>query len=192
MESARESVDKHCRACLSVEELMKRAREMSRKLKSKTTSESGDRHTDHTNQPSSSIEQNHSGASKEQENENRAQKTTIRADCPLDTEQLGKSTWNFLHTMAAYYPERPSEEEKNNARTMMNLLGKLYPCAPCAEGLRKDLGKYPPRVDSREVFSRYMCEMHNRVSEKLGKEQFDCSKWKERWLDGWKDGSCDY
>uniref|UniRef100_A0A183VGY5 Sulfhydryl oxidase n=1 Tax=Toxocara canis TaxID=6265 RepID=A0A183VGY5_TOXCA len=120
------------------------------------------------------------------------EKRPTREDCPLDTEQLGKSTWNFLHTMAAYFPEEPSEEDRNNAVTMMKLLGKLYPCAPCAEGLRRDLASHPPRVENRDAFSVWMCELHNRVSKKLGKKEFDCSLWKERWLDGWKDGSCDY
>ena len=34
--------------------------------------------------------------------------------------------------------------------------------------------------------------MHNDVNRRIGKEEFDCSKVDERWLDGWKDGSCDY
>jgi FAD-linked sulfhydryl oxidase len=33
--------------------------------------------------------------------------------------------------------------------------------------------------------------MHNEVSRKIGKAEFDCSKVDERWKDGWKDGSCD-
>ncbi|VDD94497.1 unnamed protein product [Enterobius vermicularis] len=94
--------------------------------------------------------------------------------------------------MAAYYPDKPSQEDRNNMRTMMDTLGKVYPCAHCAEGLRKHLEKHPPQLDSREKFSVWMCEMHNKVSESLGKPKFDCSKWRERWLDGWKDGSCDY
>jgi FAD-linked sulfhydryl oxidase len=37
-----------------------------------------------------------------------------------------------------------------------------------------------------------MCEAHNRVNEKLGKEKFDCTKTFERWKDGWRDGSCGF
>ena len=33
--------------------------------------------------------------------------------------------------------------------------------------------------------------MHNDVNKRMGKKLFDCSKIDERWLDGWKDGSCD-
>jgi len=48
-----------------------------------------------------------------------------------------------------------------------------------------------PRLESREEFGRWMCDAHNEVNKKLGKEEFDCKFWKERWVDGWKDGRCD-
>ena len=50
----------------------------------------------------------------------------------------------------------------------------------------------PPDVKDRVRFSRWMCGMHNDVNKRLGKRTFDCSKIDERWLDGWKDGSCDW
>lgn len=49
----------------------------------------------------------------------------------------------------------------------------------------------PPATENRLQFSRWMCGLHNEVNERLGKPVFDCSKVDERWLDGWKDGSCD-
>lgn len=53
------------------------------------------------------------------------------------------------------------------------------------------LTDYPPDTRDRVRFSRWMCEVHNEVNERMGKKQFDCSKIDERWLEGWKDGSCD-
>jgi len=47
-----------------------------------------------------------------------------------------------------------------------------------------------PRVSSRDEFGRWMCEAHNAVNEKLGKEKFNCDRWEERWRTGWKDGRC--
>ncbi len=46
------------------------------------------------------------------------------------------------------------------------------------------------RVGSRDEFGRWMCEAHNEVNQKLGKNVFDCNKWGERWRTGWKDGRC--
>jgi len=49
----------------------------------------------------------------------------------------------------------------------------------------------PPKVETRQDFEQWMCQLHNSVNERLGKEAFDCSKVEERWRDGWKDGRCD-
>ncbi|KAH9245089.1 hypothetical protein BASA81_017449 [Batrachochytrium salamandrivorans] len=38
--------------------------------------------------------------------------------CPPDSSELGASTWTFLHTMAAYYPESPSVEDKQAMRIL--------------------------------------------------------------------------
>jgi FAD-linked sulfhydryl oxidase len=39
--------------------------------------------------------------------------------------------------------------------------------------------------------SRWFCERHNEVNEKLDKELFDCARVDERWKYGPLDGSCD-
>jgi hypothetical protein len=40
----------------------------------------------------------------------------------LDKEELGRSTWDFLHTMAAYYPDKPSCKQQ---RTMKKFLSSF-------------------------------------------------------------------
>jgi len=39
-------------------------------------------------------------------------------------------------------------------------------------------------LDSRERFGLWMCMAHNAVNTKLGKPEFDCSKWEDRWRTG--------
>lgn len=57
--------------------------------------------------------------------------------CPLDREELGRNTWGFLHTMAAYYPEQPTSEQKNDMNQFIRLFSKFYPCDYCATHLRQ-------------------------------------------------------
>lgn len=112
-------------------------------------------------------------------------------DCPPDVEQLGRATWTFLHTTAAYYPERPTPTQRANMLMLLRSLPLLYPCSNCAEDFGDDIGKNPPDVSGRVGLSKWLCERHNAVNEKLGKELFDCGKTDERWKDGPTDGRCD-
>ncbi|KAH9390704.1 hypothetical protein TYRP_006283 [Tyrophagus putrescentiae] len=113
-----------------------------------------------------------------------------REDCPLDKDQLGRASWSLVHTMAAYYPETPTAEDRTSMGAFVRALGRFYPCESCAEDFRRDIDQHPPDTSSRTALAAWWCQAHNRVNRKLGKTEFDCSRVDERWLDGWKDGSC--
>lgn len=110
--------------------------------------------------------------------------------CPPDVEQLGRATWTFLHATASYFPEKPTVTERANMIALLRALPVLYPCGWCAMDFGRDLKDHPPDVSSRAALSRWLCERHNTVNVKLGKERFDCSKVMERWKDGPSDGRC--
>lgn len=112
-------------------------------------------------------------------------------DCPADVETLGRSTWTLLHSIAATYPKTPSAAQQSDLRTFMGVFSRLYPCWVCAEDFQRYMEKDHVQVGSRDEFGNWLCEAHNAVNVKLGKEKFDCSKWEERWRTGWKDGRCD-
>lgn len=116
--------------------------------------------------------------------------TKIPDDCPADVETLGRSTWTLLHSIAATYPKRPTTSEQSDLRTFMGVFSRLYPCWVCAEDFQSYMQREQIRVGSRDEFGRWLCEAHNAVNVKLGKDAFDCSRWEERWRTGWKDGRC--
>lgn len=53
-------------------------------------------------------------------------------DCPNTRESLGYFTWNFLHTMSVYYPEKPSEDQKSKMKNFIDAFGEFYPCKSCS------------------------------------------------------------
>lgn len=118
---------------------------------------------------------------------------TLPSDCPPDVERLGRHTWTFLHTTASYYPLTPSPFQRTSMLSLLTALPTLYPCSSCAEELGKYMKVHPPEkaVEGREGLERWLCEVHNEVNTRLGKEEFDCGNVGQRWRDGWKDGRCD-
>ena len=72
----------------------------------------------------------------------------IVSECPLDKEELGRSTWGLLHTIAAYYPASPSDVDKENALNFVKSLSYLYPCEVCREDFKESVAKAPPRYVS--------------------------------------------
>ncbi|MCJ1273910.1 hypothetical protein MMC21_001703 [Puttea exsequens] len=115
------------------------------------------------------------------------------SDCPPDVDALGRSTWTFLHTLSASYPPRATLIEQSEMRQFLALFSKLYPCWHCAEDFQRwqrEEGN-APRVGGRGEFGGWLCRAHNAVNRKLGKGEFDCARWEERWRTGWREGGCD-
>ena len=114
------------------------------------------------------------------------QRVLAGSRCPLDREDLGASTWGLLHTIAAYYPDAPSEADREGGSQLVSALAHLYPCAHCREDFRRETARSPPRLGSRESFSLWLCEQHNAVNAKLGKPAFECAldRLDERWRTG--------
>ena len=110
-------------------------------------------------------------------------------NCPLDREELGSSTWGVLHTVAAYYPNDPNENDRKKGTDLVEALAHLYPCSHCREDFQREVERSPPRLASRKSFSLWVCEQHNAVNEKLGKPTFQCTleNLDERWRTGCKD-----
>ena len=106
--------------------------------------------------------------------------------CPPDREELGRHSWTLLHTMAAYFPAAPTPSQSQAAVGLIRAVGMLYPCRHCAEDFERNLEHHPPKADSREDLSVWMCEAHNRVNMLLGKPMFPCvlSQLDARWRKG--------
>ncbi len=74
-----------------------------------------------------------------------AKDTKKTLQCPVNKEELGKSTWILMHTMAAYFPEEPDEMDKTSAIHFFTSLAALYPCPVCAADFQESIKRSPPK-----------------------------------------------
>jgi len=114
----------------------------------------------------------------------------MHSECPLNRRELGRASWAYLHTLAAYYPEKPTPEQQEEMKEFIKTFARWYPCGYCADMTYAEMIRKPPRVESQQAFALWMCEIHNEVNDRMGKPIFDCSKVQERWKTGPRDGSC--
>uniref|UniRef100_A0A061SB40 Sulfhydryl oxidase n=1 Tax=Tetraselmis sp. GSL018 TaxID=582737 RepID=A0A061SB40_9CHLO len=56
---------------------------------------------------------------------------------PVSQAELGRATWTLLHTTAAQFPERPTRQQQRDARKLVYVLSRTYPCAECAKHFRE-------------------------------------------------------
>ena len=69
--------------------------------------------------------------------------------------------------------------------TFMKIFARVYPCGWCAQDfsgwMERDENKVERYLGGRREFGDWLCRAHNDVNTKLGKGEFDCRKWMERW-----------
>lgn len=85
-------------------------------------------------------------------------------DCPPDRAELGFHSWQLvsfsilrhfaetgittlvqLHSVAANFPDHPSEREQEACTNLFSALGELYPCRHCSAHLKHSLETSPPQ-----------------------------------------------
>ena len=106
--------------------------------------------------------------------------------CPVNKDDLGEGTWALLHTMAAHFPDAPTEEDERSAQQFYTALARFYPCPVCAADFQQSVQARPPATQSREALVLWTCRLHNEVNAKLGRPVFACQmeELDRRWLEG--------
>lgn len=112
--------------------------------------------------------------------------SAYKQDSPPDVEKLGRSSWTLLHLIAATYPETPTSKQQADMKQFVTLFGNFYPCWFCADDFKKYIVANEPVTETQDSFGKWLCGAHNDVNKKLGKPEFDCNLWKQRWKDGWE------
>lgn len=81
--------------------------------------------------------------------------------------------WKFVHHIALGYPNKPTENDKNNYKSFFLLLGNVLPCHICSDHYNEHLLIYP--LDDKVLSTKtnlinWTIDMHNEVNKKHGKK----------------------
>jgi hypothetical protein len=87
----------------------------------------------------------------------------------MDVRFWGPQFWATLEFLAFNYPQNPSDQDRQNMKTLYSLLPELLPCSSCQTHFAQLLKDYPIQLDSRDTLTRWLVEAHNRVNDRLKK-----------------------
>ena len=88
----------------------------------------------------------------------------------------GRNFWNFMHTLAAYYPINPTRTQIERMDYFVKNCADYFLIEQTwANNFNKNIKEKPPKLDSRYTFMVWMCEQHNKINEAIGKPLFSCT-----------------
>lgn len=93
-----------------------------------------------------------------------------------EKEKLGRSTWHLLHTIAKYYPNNPTRQQKKAVHDLITSLSVLYPCGSCASTISLFKNSSLLNATNRGSLVFSFCEFHNWVNIKLNKPVVNCHR----------------
>jgi len=82
----------------------------------------------------------------------------------LSPEVWGPCGWIFLHSISYSYPEDPSDSHKKQYSDFLYSLKNVLPCESCSKHYSDYISKYPPLLNSRDDFTKWMIDLHNNVN----------------------------
>ncbi|MGL5936541.1 MAG: FAD-linked sulfhydryl oxidase [Cetobacterium sp.] len=81
----------------------------------------------------------------------------------------------MLHMISFNYPVNPTSDDKENYYSYILSLQNVLPCKSCRDNLTKNLKELnfsKNKLENREVFSKFIYDLHNHVNLMLGKQKY--------------------
>jgi hypothetical protein len=106
----------------------------------------------------------------------------------FNPEIWGPYYWFFLHTVAESYPMHPNEVTKRKYYDLIQNIPMFIPNDDISEKFSRMLDKYPvtPYLDNRDSFVRWVHFMHNKINNKLGKQEISLPNALEKYREQYK------
>lgn len=64
-----------------------------------------------------------------------------------------RASWAYLHTLAAFYPDKPDEAHAKRMHEFMLSYARFYPCGYCADTTSEEMVRNPPRTHIHNTYA---------------------------------------
>lgn len=84
----------------------------------------------------------------------------------MDALIWGPVTWNFLHLLSISYPDKPSKNDIENNKTLINTLGNILPCLKCRDHFKNNLQNtnMNNELSSKTNYMTFLWNLHNKIN----------------------------
>lgn len=129
-----EKYDPNCPTCIDFKDWFKK--QSSNQAESQSTNKKPTPDTSTISNASKQIPS--SQTANKTENSASSTQSSYYDDCPLFRDQFGKVAWSYLHTMAAHYPQNPTETQMTKMKDFIETFTMFFPCKHCADDFREE------------------------------------------------------
>ena len=93
----------------------------------------------------------------------------------------GPYVWVTLHLFAYSYPDKPSDERKQQMNDFLLNLSVNLPCPGCGHHCAEYVATNPPKTNNRSELVKWVRDFHNAVNRRTGKRELSYAE-SERFL----------
>ena len=99
----------------------------------------------------------------------------------MNSKIWGPGAWTFLHSVTFNYPDKPSQQDKNEYADFFYALANILPCSICQGHFKKNLNDLPIKfyLQSKDSLITWLFEIHNRVNVDTNKKILTFKKFKK-------------
>jgi len=91
----------------------------------------------------------------------------------------GPDGWNYLHTLAFTYPNKPTAEYRERTEKFLRAFIEALPCDECSRHASYFFEQNPPKLNSKWQFVKWTLDFHNSVSARKGRRVWTLEELKE-------------
>jgi Erv1 / Alr family len=101
-------------------------------------------------------------------------------------KEWGPHLWFYLHTAAANYPLKPSNEQKKGMKDWLCSLKYTIPCGNCSQHygayIQNHLDEMDTICSSRDQLFAFLVGIHNKVNKRSGKPEISVEQARKLYL----------